>query len=424
MRVVLTSHGSTGDIFPMIALGVSLRRAGHSVRFATSPPFREEIEAAGLDYVELPPRWTRKELAWWMGRLQRFSAPLLQLRELYRAALPHITDLIDAMDAILADADVLVSSYLFPMVRALADRHRAPFVTFAFAHNTVPSRHYPPEGLPRLDWAPARARHIWNRSLWRLGNFAVDTVINQTIAKQLKARGLPLVKDFFSKPAGLVLVAVSPGLMKPAFRLDPRFQFVGYCRWQTPRDPVIEREIEAFTGGEPVPVLSFGSMVYEDPEAWMRRLHARWPRDRKLIVQSGWAGFAAPADAPRIKVIGPMSHDQLFGHASVVIHHGGAGTTASVLYSGKPHIVVPHIADQSFFADEVRRLGCGIRLKKEAWPETLSRAVDRVLADRKMATNAKRAKTTLATEDGAARAIEQIEAYARLQETFEMEKTF
>jgi vancomycin aglycone glucosyltransferase len=297
-------------------------------------------------------------------------------------------------------------------------------VTFAFAHNTVPSRHYPPEGLPRLRWTPARVQQTWNRTLWRLGNVAVDTVINQTIAKQLKSRGLPLVKDFFSKPADLVLVAVSPGLMKPACWLNPRFQFVGYCRWQVPHDPHIEREIENFANGEPLPILTFGSMVYDDPGAWMRRLDGHWPRDRKLIIQSGWAGFRATAGASHIKVLGPMSHDQLFRHASVVIHHGGAGTTASVLFSGKPQIVVPHIADQGFFADEVRRLGCGIRLRKKHWPEQLHDAVDRVLGDCGLVASAERARAGLASEDGAARAIEQIETFVRRERLLEMEEVF
>ena len=37
MRVILTSHGSTGDIYPVIALAVAMQRAGHKVRFATMP---------------------------------------------------------------------------------------------------------------------------------------------------------------------------------------------------------------------------------------------------------------------------------------------------------------------------------------------------------------------------------------------------
>lgn len=395
----------------MIALGVALQARGHAVRFATSPPFREEIEASGLEFVELPPRWTQEELSYWMGRLQHISIPLLQLRELYRAAVPHVTDLVDTLEGILETADILVSSYLFPMNRAIADRHGLPFATFAFAHNTVPSHYYPPEGLPRLRRAPLWLQRRWNRTLWRLGNLAVDSVINLTIARQLKARGLPPVKDFFSKPAKIVLVAVSPGLMKPKGRLHPRFRFVGYCRWQNPPDPALEAEIEAFTGGEPVPVLTFGSMVYDDPGSWMRRLAQAWPRDRKLIVQRGWAGFEAPPDCPHFKVLGPMCHDQLFGHASVVIHHGGAGTTASVLKAGRPHLIVPHIADQNFFAQEVKRLHCGRFIKKKRWPEQLAGAVEKILSSKRIRRHTAEAQRILESEDGTAAAIAELEAY-------------
>lgn len=411
MRVVVTSHGSTGDIFPLIAVGRALRDAGHSVCFATSPPFRAEIEDAGLEYAELPPRWTRAELAYWMGRLQLFATPLMQLRELYRAALPHITELIDAMDDVLAGADLLVSSYLFPMNRAIAERHGVRFATFAFAHNTVPSRYYPPEGVPRLRFFPRWVQHTWNRWCWRAGNVAVDTTINLTVARQLRARGLPAVKDFFSKPADLVLVGVSPGLMKPPFRLHPRFRFIGCCRWQAPTSEVMERELQAFTGGARVPVLTFGSMVYQEPDAWMRRFLAAWPRDHKIVIQRGWSGFELPAGCEHIKLVGPVSHEQLFAHASVVIHHGGAGTTASVLHAGRPHIVVPHIADQHFFAHEVRRLGCGIKLAKRRWPERLACAVTLVEGDAVMARAAADAREIMTHENGPEQAVRETEAF-------------
>ena len=48
MRVLLTSHGSTGDIYPVIRLGRALLKAGHEVRFTTVSFFREEVERAGL----------------------------------------------------------------------------------------------------------------------------------------------------------------------------------------------------------------------------------------------------------------------------------------------------------------------------------------------------------------------------------------
>ncbi len=411
MRIVLTSHGSTGDIFPLIAAGVALREAGHDLCFATSPVFRREIEAAGLRFFELPPRWSQEELAHWMGRLQLFKTPLMQLREMYRAAQPHVTDLIDAMDAVLPGADILVSSCLFPMHRSLAARHGVRFATFAFAHNTVPSRHYPPDGLPRLRGMPLRVQQVWNRTLWRVCNLAVDATINQTIGRRLRARGLPAVKDFFSKPAELVLVGVSPALMRPPFRLHPRFRFVGYCRWQVPPSVEAELELEAFTGGKRVPVLTFGSMVYHDPEAWMRRFLAAWPRERRIVVQRGWSGFEIPSGHDHVRLVGPMAHDQLFRHASVVIHHGGAGTTASALVSGRPQIVVPHIADQGFFSHEIRRLGCGVRLFKRHWPERLARTVARVEGEPSLLLAAERARVLLQREDGTREVVREIEAF-------------
>lgn len=411
MRLVVTSHGSTGDIYPLIAVAVALRGAGHSVRFATSPPFRGDVEDAGLEYFEVPPLWSRRELAYWMGRLQERASPLMQLRELYRAAHPHIPATIDAMDQALAGADLLLSSYLFPMNRAIAERRGVRFATFAFAHNTVPSEFHPPEGIPRLSFAPRRLARLWNRVCWRIGNLAVDAIINGTVARQLRARGLPLVRDFFSRPADLVLVGVSPGLMRPASRLDSRFRFTGFCRWQPPENPTVEEELKAFTRGERVPVVTFGSMVYRDPDTWMRRLLAAWPHDRRLVVQRGWSGFEVPAGCNHVKLVGPVAHDQLFRHASVVIHHGGAGTTASALHAGRPQIVVPHIADQHFFAREVCRLGCGVTLARWRWPERLAEAVQDVASDADVLRAVARAQAVVRTENGPTAALRTIEAF-------------
>jgi len=411
MTIVITTHGSTGDIYPLIGLSVSLQQAGHSVRFATSRAFKDDVEAAGVPYHQIPPEWTKEELAYWMGRLQRLKSPVSQLKELYKAASPHIESIIDSMDEVLEGADCLISSYLFPMNRAIAERREVPFITYAFAHNSVPSRYYPPHGLPRLRGFPKRMQMIWNRFAWRLGNLAVDTAINQTISRKLRNKGLPPVRDFFSKPAELVLVAVSRELMRPRIKLNPRFQFTGYCRWQAARSDEAEKRIQAFRGDQLIPIITFGSMVYENPKEYIDRFLRSWPKERKLILQPGWSGFEVPADATHILQVGDMSHDQLFEHGSVIIHHGGAGTTASTLYSGKPHIVVPHIGDQDFFSAEVMRLGCGISLKKKKWPEKLLSGVEKIESDPKYAKAADKAKTTLAAEDGPKETIRQIENY-------------
>lgn len=414
MRVILTSHGSTGDIYPIIGLAVALRRAGHQVRFATIPHYRAEVEAAGIEFFPLCPDWKQDELSYWMGRLQKIRLPVTQLREVYRGALPHIPEMIQRMAGALRDADVMVSSYLFPMNGLLAQRMGVPFATYAFAHHTVPSPDYPPEnlGLPR--WMPRTVRRGWNRFAWAVGNAVVDRTINSAIADVWRETGLPPTRNFFSAPAELVLVGVSEKLMFPLeAEIDPRFRWVGYCRWQAPESPALELEMQSFTRGEPVPVLTFGSMVYDEPAESMRRFVAAWPRDRRVVLQTGWAGFSAVAGADHVKVVGKVSHDQLFRHASVVVHHGGAGTTGSALHAGRPQIVVPHIGDQQFFGSEVERLGVGFRIARKDWPEQLGAACARIAADETARRRARECAEILARENGPARAVAELERYVQ-----------
>lgn len=416
MRIVLTSHGSTGDIYPVIALAVALQRRGHAVKFATIPHYKEEIEAAGVEFYALCPNWEQADLAYWMGRLNKIRNPIYQLREIYVGAKAYIPEMIARMDAIMPETDLLVSSYLFPMNKGIADRHGVPFATLAFAPHVIPSPDFPPEHFPAPRWLGRTLRRAWNRWLWKTANAIVDRTINTSIADALRAARLPKVRNFFSKPAERVLVTVPENYFRvPGAEIDDRFRYVGYLRWQSPENPALDAELRDFTADAPdgkVPVLTFGSMVYENSGAWMERFIRAWPRNRKIVVQRGWAQFPQFGDASHIKILGKVSHDQLFRHASAVIHHGGAGTTASALHAGVPQIVVPHIGDQNFFGSELERFGCGFRLKKAVWPEQLHHALDRLLADPVRVRRAAEIGRELRAEDGPAAAIRELEAFA------------
>ena len=39
-----------------------------------------------------------------------------------------------------------------------------------------------------------------------------------------------------------------------------------------------------------------------------------------------------------VEVEGPVPHTWLFPRCSVIVHHGGAGTTATALYAGVPQV--------------------------------------------------------------------------------------
>jgi UDP:flavonoid glycosyltransferase YjiC (YdhE family) len=81
----------------------------------------------------------------------------------------------------------------------------------------------------------------------------------------------------------------------------------------------------------------------------------------RALVSKGWGGLGADAlGIPEgVFMLGNVPHDWLFQHVSCVVHHGGAGTTAAGIATGKPTVVVPFFGDQPFWGAMVARAGAG-----------------------------------------------------------------
>jgi len=414
MRVLLTSHGSTGDIYPLIGLGRALRDAGHHVRYASASLYQPEIEKAGLEFVSLPPEWGPEIFADFMRELNRCKHPLQQLIHIYCGALPFMGEIIRRMSEQLRDTDLFVSSYFFPHYRALADRAGVPYVSYAFCHNLAPSSMHPPEGFPSMRWLPGALRRRYCRMAWRGANQVVDFAINTLCRSLFREQGLAPIRGFLLNPADLELIGVARAVGEH-WQADEKFQFAGYLRWQAPTNEALETELRKFCAGAQVPVLTFGSVTFDDVHGVMSRFLHYWPAERKIIVQSGWVGLSVEVARPNIKVIGAVSHDQLFRHASCVVHHGGAGTTASVLMAGKPQIIIPHIADQWFWGGEMKRLRVGTMLNKKTWPEKLPEKVARLEVKKKMRRRAEALGERIRAEDGPATAVRILEEFVARQ---------
>lgn len=408
MRVLLTSHGSTGDIYPVIRLGRALVEAGHEVRFATVALFREEIESAGVTFVRLPPDWDQSGFAEAMRDLTHAKHPLDLLRIIYSESVPYLDEILETLGREIGRADVFVTSYVFANLCQLARKAGVPCAVTTFAHNVVPSEGYPPEGLPRLAM-PAWFRRRWNRMLWRLTDRVLCWQINRVVGEHMERHGMGRATSYVLEPADRVLVTVSKPLFEPRHPWSPRFRFSGYLRWQSPEDPELEARVAAFTGGERVPILTFGSVTFDEARKVMTRFMRNWPEGKRIIIQSGWAGLTIERPRSEMLCVGRVSHDQLFKYGSCVIHHGGAGTTASVLHAGIPQIIIPHIGDQWFFASEMKRLRVGFEVKRKRWPEQLPKAVRIVERSERMQRKAKVLGETLRAENGPAQAVRELE---------------
>ena len=89
--------------------------------------------------------------------------------------------------------------------------------------------------------------------------------------------------------------------------------------------------------GPPPLFVSFGSLVVQKPDRLTRMfLDAVAETGVRCILQRGWGGLGSGIEGPPpgVLLIDGCPHDWLFPHCQAVVHHGGAGTTATGLMAG------------------------------------------------------------------------------------------
>ncbi|MFL6428970.1 MAG: glycosyltransferase [Acidobacteriaceae bacterium] len=55
MRIVLTTFGTLGDVHPLIAVALEMRRRGHTPVLGVPEIFRAKVEPLGLEYAQIGP---------------------------------------------------------------------------------------------------------------------------------------------------------------------------------------------------------------------------------------------------------------------------------------------------------------------------------------------------------------------------------
>ena len=106
-------------------------------------------------------------------------------------------------------------------------------------------------------------------------------------------------------------------------------------------------------------------------------------------------------------LLGSVPHSWLFRHVSAVVHHGGAGTTASSLSSGLPTWICPFFGDQYFWGKIVsdEELGPPPMRLDQVDLDTVVNAFN-ILLDTSTITLAKIMGERMKQEDGASKAVE------------------
>jgi UDP:flavonoid glycosyltransferase YjiC (YdhE family) len=98
---------------------------------------------------------------------------------------------------------------------------------------------------------------------------------------------------------------------------------------------------------------------------------------------------------------------------SVVVHHGGAGTTAEGLRAGVPTLIVPFIVDQLFWGERVHQLGVGVKpiQAKRLTVATLAESIQRAAGEAQISQRAESLGRRIHSEDGIGNAVRIIQQH-------------
>jgi len=140
-----------------------------------------------------------------------------------------------------------------------------------------------------------------------------------------------------------------------------------------------DRELQDFLSkGEPPVYIGWGSMKCGTAKS-MTCLALRTLKlaQKRGIILIGWAGLGlehleGESDAQELRAFAgsnvlflkTAAHEVLFPKCSVIVHHGGTGTTASSLRSGRPVIITPIIYDQFANGEKLNKTGTGVPTKQ------------------------------------------------------------
>lgn len=360
MRIVIMTTGSRGDVQPYLALGLGLKQEGYKVVVATHELFRAFVRRVDLEFRPVAgdpqamlagPRgqaWLRSGRSSWQFlrhfvKLTRSFFPEL-LRDLQKAAAG--ADLIlfspfagpgrdigewKGIPSALAARQPFHATRAFPSMGAVGTLGLAPLNYLS--HRIA--------GL--LLWLPFRGMH--NR--WRA----------QELGLPVRSFGTPLAQ--MNRERVLALYGYSPNVIPKPADWGSWIEVTGYWFLELDRAWRPPAELTDFLASGPAPVyLGFGSMMRGRGEEIQRTVVEASERiGRRFLVQRGWQQMEPNEGSDRILVVDSLPHGWLFPRMAAVVHHGGAGTSGAGLRAGVPSVLVPHFADQFFWADRLHKLG-------------------------------------------------------------------
>ena len=410
MKIVVVGWGSTGDVYPVLALSERLLKRGHQVRVCAPELYKDKILEIGTEYHEIGVRFDLAEFHAAMDAIIPKRDPTAMLRLIVEEGIVRrggqwYQDCLTAMKGF----DIVICHSVDIPAQEAAIRNGIPWFTVTYCPGFVKSLDFAPHPFPNCG-------RTFNAIVWKLVQLrlapSIDALFNQFIASVGGKSRSSIALDGMYSPH-LNLIAASPTLCPPAdFPSNHKFTGVWHLASSSYVPPP---ELVAFLAEGPPPVIiSFGSMGGSNGRETTEILIDAVNRtNQRAIIQSGWGKLGTQDELPNIFCTEYVPHQWLFPKGCCVVHHGGAGTTASVCRAKVPSVVVAHNADQPYWGKRLSDLGVAPKHlhRRNLTSERLAKRIQQVLATPAMTAQAQVLGKRIEAEDGLTAAVELIEAF-------------
>ncbi len=419
MRIGLFTWGSEGDVRPFVALGSALVKRGHRVSLGYVLINGTDLDplcaSHGID-ARFVAKQTIADAFVRPGPHQEVlcgkGSPLKQVQSVLAGLLDPVAEEMfqDAREH-MPQYDVAVVHLLHHPAASVATKLGVP-LAYVLTAPTLPTREMAPIGVPNCG--------TLNPLVWRSAELLAGHWFLPRVNALRTRLDLPRLTRMYPKPnpeIALGMTCVSPTLFSRPRDWPDNQQVPGF--FDLPLAPsTTPHAIDAFLDAGEAPVLmTFGSMlarVAPETDACLQAMfEAAEHLDGRTIIQVPEHARGNFRTTSKVFVAGDLPHASVMPRCSLVVHHGGAGTTQAATLAGRPSVVVPFMADQFFWAERLRRVGASAaavpRLRLSGG--RLRAAISQSLNHPELASRAALAGQAMKGEDGvgvACRLIEQL----------------
>lgn len=411
-RIVITTNGSSGDLHPFLALGVTLRRRNHEVIFAIDDTFRARVEEAGFQvyHLEGDAHLTVNGVAQdHLLQLLRNRTPFGSVKFIAeRYLIPVLRSNVELLRRLCLNADILVASATQLAAGTAAELCGVPWMTVALSPLVVPSGYISPQPLPLPP--PKWLEPCVNRAIFMGGEVVLRRAIDEPVNAIRAEYGLPAQRHFLgpgNTSPTLTAVPVSRSFLPQPPDWPSHIRLTGFCFWDTPSSWRESRTLAAFLRqGNPVVAISAGSMAARFEQAFSDFVQQSVRAVRRLGMQALLIGFhpqtTVDIESDSVLSVPYAPFSQVYPFCKAVIHHGGIGTVGQAMRAGVPMLTVPWGIDQFFTAAQIQRIGVGRWVPRTRYTRRRAYAeVEALLNEPRYRARAQTIKDEIASEDGA-----------------------